>query len=156
MSENLLTRFATAIIAYGVLFAASQLWLPLLAPGHSGSALAATMLALPATNAHNGKSLFASKGCVVCHSVNGVGGSDGAPLDAGTMDENGNAFEFFARMLAGMQPMVAMQERRLGHQIDLTADELGDIVAFVHDAAEQLTFSENDIPKEIKELMEDD
>lgn len=39
-------------------------------------------LMMPSMDAANGRKLFASKGCVVCHEVNGIGGTDAAPLDA--------------------------------------------------------------------------
>lgn len=39
-------------------------------------------LVLPQMDAAKGRELFASKGCVVCHSVNGVGGEDAPALDA--------------------------------------------------------------------------
>lgn len=110
-------------------------------------------LMLPGMDAGRGRALFASTGCVVCHSVNGVGGEDAPMLDAGTMDEIMNPFEFAARMWRGAGAMVALQEDELGGQIELTGQELADIIAFVHDAEEQKMFSEADIPQEIREMM---
>ena len=111
-------------------------------------------LMLPKLDPQRGKELFASKGCVVCHSINGVGGTDAAPLDAATMDPAMNPFEFFARMWLGTKPMIEMQESRMGQQSELTAQELGDIVAFIHDESSQKSFSEKDIPDRIEDLME--
>ncbi len=111
-------------------------------------------LMLPKMDPQRGRALFAEKGCVVCHSVNGVGGGDAAPLDASTMDPAMNPFEFFARMWLGTKPMIEMQEKRMGQQAELTAQELGDIVAFIHDEASQRSFSEKDIPDRIEDLME--
>jgi mono/diheme cytochrome c family protein len=111
-------------------------------------------LVLPKLSPGRGKELFTAKGCVVCHSINGVGGSDAAPLDASTMDPAMNPFEFFARMLAGMTPMLTMQRDRLGHEVELTAGELGDVVAFIHDEATQKSLSTKDIPEDMKRLME--
>ena len=113
-------------------------------------------LVLPAMNAEHGKELFASKGCVVCHSINGVGGTDAAALDAATMDPVMNPFDFFARMWMGAEPMIAMQHEEIGHQIEFTGQDLADIVAFAHNAAVQKTFSEDDIPADIKEHMAED
>jgi cytochrome c len=113
-------------------------------------------LVLPAMNAERGKELFASKGCVVCHSINGVGGTDAAALDATTMDPVMNPFDFFARMWLGAEPMIAMQFEEIGHQIEFTGQDLADIVAFAHNLAVQKTFSEDDIPEDIKEHMEED
>ncbi len=111
-------------------------------------------LVLPKTDPQRGKELFVSKRCVVCHSINGVGGTDAAALDASTMDPAMNPFEFFARMWLGAKPMIAMQEKRMGGQMELTAEELGDIVAFIHDAALQHSFAEQDIPDAIEDLIE--
>jgi len=111
---------------------------------------------LPAMDAAHGKAVFAAKGCVVCHSINGIGGEDAAPLDAADMDPAGNPFVFFSRMLAGMKPMLDMQEDELGHLVELDATELGDLVAFIHDSAAQKSFSRDDIPADVQKLMERD
>ena len=42
----------------------------------------ATGLILPEMNSEEGRRLFAEKACVVCHSINGVGGTDAPMLDA--------------------------------------------------------------------------
>lgn len=110
-------------------------------------------LMMPLMNAERGRELFASKGCVVCHSINGVGGEDAPMLDAEFMDEVMNPFEFAARMWRGAGAMVALQEEELGGQIDLTGAELADIIAFVHDADEQKKFSMADVPDEVEEMM---
>jgi mono/diheme cytochrome c family protein len=102
-----------------------------------------------------GKLLFASKGCVVCHQVNGVGGADAAPLDADTMEPVMSPFEFFAMMWRGAGPMIAMQRDEIGGQIEFTGQDLADIIAFAHNQAVQGTFSENDIPENIKALMQE-
>ena len=111
-------------------------------------------LMIPLMNPAKGRLLFASKGCVVCHSINGVGGEDAPMLDAEFMDMPMNPFEFAARMWRGAPAMIAAQEDELGAQIEFTGEELGNIIAFVHDAGEQAKFSEDDIPPEIQEMME--
>jgi cytochrome c len=113
-------------------------------------------LIVPAMNPVRGKMLFASKGCVVCHSINGVGGEDAPKLDASTMAPQMNPFEFFAKMWRGAMPMIMMQMHELGDQIEFTGQDLADIVAFVHSAQVQRTFTEDDIPPEIKQHMEGD
>ena len=110
-------------------------------------------LTMPEMNAERGRMLFASKGCVVCHSINGIGGEDARTLDAETMDEMMNPFEFAARMWRGAAAMVELQEDELGAQIELTGEELADIIAFVHDLEEQMKFSQADIPPEVEEMM---
>jgi mono/diheme cytochrome c family protein len=113
-----------------------------------------TGLFLPEMNAAAGRSLFASKGCVVCHSINDVGGKDAPALDASLMPVPMNPFEFAAKMWRGAGAMVAMQQDELGAQIELNGQELANIIAFVHDADEQAKFSKADIPDDIAKMME--
>ncbi len=110
-------------------------------------------LMMPEMNAERGRRLFAAKGCIVCHSVNGIGGEHAPILDASTMDEMMNPFEFAARMWRGAAAMVELQEEELGGQIELNGQELADIIAFVHDSREQAMFSQHDIPKSIEVMM---
>lgn len=114
------------------------------------------MLHIPEMDPANGRMLFASKGCVVCHSINGVGGEDAPAFDASTMEEAMNPFEFTARMWRGAFAMIAMQQEELGYQIELTGQELADIIAFAHSPGEQAKFTENDIPDAIKDLIMED
>lgn len=116
--------------------------------------LLGTGLSLPEMNSEEGRRLFASKGCVVCHSINGVGGVDAPMLDAEFMDTPMNPFEFAARMWRGADAMVELQRDELGDVIDLNGEELAAIIAFVHDADEQALFSEKDIPEEIGAMMD--
>ncbi len=124
--------------------------------GESAKSAIAPGLVLPSMNAERGKKLFASKGCVVCHSINGVGGTDAVALDEKTMDPVMSPFDFFAKMWLGAEPMIAMQNEQLGQQIEFTGQDLADIIAFVHNADVQKTFSQADIPGDIKEHMESD
>lgn len=120
---------------------------------NSGMGMMASGLLLPAMDAVEGRRLFASKGCVVCHSINGVGGTDAPMLDAEFMDNPMNPFEFAARMWRGAGAMVALQRDELGGVIELNGEELAAIIAFVHDTEEQAKFSEEDIPEEIAAMM---
>lgn len=110
-------------------------------------------LVIPRMDAAEGRRLFAAKGCVVCHSVNGVGGEDAPALDAEYMDLPMNPFEFAAAMWRGAEAMVTLQREELGAPIELTGEELAGIIAFVHDPAEQQRFSEADIPPEIAAVI---
>jgi hypothetical protein len=110
-------------------------------------------LIMPMMNSARGRKLFASKGCVTCHSVNGVGGEDAPPLDAHTMQLFMNPFEFAAMMWKGAATMIVLQEEMMGERIDFTGEELADITAFAHDEEEQHKFSEADIPPEIMPMM---
>lgn len=113
-------------------------------------------LAIPPFDAQKGRLLFGSKGCVVCHSVNGIGGEDAPEFSAEIMEHPMNAFDFAAGMWRGAPAMIYMQEEELGEQIELDGAELAAIIAFVHDEEEQKLFSKADIPEEILELMHGD
>lgn len=114
------------------------------------------MLAIPRMDPVRGRKLFAEKGCVVCHAVNGLGGEDARALDAGTMDPLMNPFEFAARMWRGAEAMIAFQRDELGGQIELDGQELADIIAFVHSHKEQAKFSHKDIPAKVEQLIKHD
>lgn len=110
-------------------------------------------LAIPAFDAERGRLLFASKGCVVCHSINGLGGEDAPEFNAEWMEAPMNAFDFAANMWRGAGAMIAMQDDELGGQIELDGAELAAIIAFVHSPEEQKKFTQADIPHDIEELM---
>lgn len=107
----------------------------------------------PKMDPQRGKRLFAERGCVVCHQVNGVGGTDAPALDVSTMNPVMSPFDFFAKMWRGAAPMISMQKREIGHQVELSGQDLADIVAFAHDQQSQRSFSERDIPEYIRVLM---
>ncbi len=111
-------------------------------------------LVMPMMSSARGRKLFASKGCVTCHAINGVGGEDAPPLDAHTMQLFMNPYEVVARMWRGAATMIALQEEMMGERIDFTGEELADITAFAHDEEEQHKFSEADIPPEIMAMMD--
>lgn len=130
---------------------------PAKASSHATAAsdtIMATGLIYPAMDAANGRLLFVSKACVVCHSVNGVGGRNAQPLDARFMDQPMNPFDFVARMWRGAESMVMMQRYELGDVIYLSGQELADIIAFVHDPEEQAKLSNTDIPELTQLMME--
>jgi len=108
---------------------------------------------LPFMSPQKGRKLFASKGCVVCHSINGIGGEDAPALDASTMPAIMDPFDFAAKMWRGAGTMIAMQEDELGEQIEFTGEELANIIAFIHSSSEQKKFTKADIPPRIAKLM---
>lgn len=147
MTKVTLTTLATML-------ALSMMGQPALAQGNtSGGTEVAHGLLLPHMDPAAGRKLFASKGCVVCHSINGIGGQDAAALDASTMPNPMNPFDFSAKMWRGAEAMVAMQKEELGAQIELTGDDLANIIAFVHDPKEQAKFSKADIPETIAKRL---
>ncbi|MFZ5790106.1 MAG: c-type cytochrome [Pseudomonadota bacterium] len=133
---------------------ASSQWMSMQGSSEMQKHMMTPDLMMPSMDAARGRKLFASKGCVVCHSVNGIGGTDGAPLDASNMAGMTNPFDFVANMWRGAEPMIALQEDELGGQVEFTGQELGDIIAFLHHEAEQKKFSNADIPPNIEAAME--
>jgi mono/diheme cytochrome c family protein len=104
-------------------------------------------------DSHRGRELFLKKGCVICHSVNNVGGAIGPSLNAADMPEPMNAFEFAARMWRGAPAMAQMQQDLLGEFVSLTGQDLADLVAFAHDETEQRKLKNERIPKPYRELI---
>lgn len=110
-------------------------------------------LVVPTMNSDRGGQIYMAKGCIVCHSVKGVGGEVGPSFDAADMPQPMNAFEFAARMWRGAPAMSMLQEDLLGEMITLDGQELADIVAFVHDADSQASITQADIPEEFRVLI---
>jgi len=112
-------------------------------------------VALPPLSSERGRTVFLEKGCVACHAINGVGGDVGPAFDAAEMPKPMNAFEFAARMWRGASAMIAMQEdEQFGGQIDLSGQELADLVAFAHDEDEQAHLTADQIPEKYRSMIE--
>ena len=111
-------------------------------------------LVVPRMDAVRGRKLFVETGCVVCHSVNSVGGDIGPSLNADDMPSPMNAFEFAARMWRGAAAMTAMQQDMFGDVIALTGQDLIDLVAFAHDGNEQKKLAANQIPEKFHKMLE--
>jgi len=112
------------------------------AAGEHEEEVTTTKLLMPSLNSDRGMDVFAAKGCATCHSVNGVGGEDASALDADNMDEYMNPFDLAAKMWLMAPYMIAAQEDELGEQILFSGDELSNIIAFLHDDAQQKLFTE--------------
>ncbi|MFQ5565454.1 MAG: c-type cytochrome [Paracoccaceae bacterium] len=102
---------------------------------------------MPPMDPERGRHVFVEKGCIACHSVNGIGGNLGPELNADDMPRPMNAFEFAARMWRGAEAMTALQEDLMGEVILLDGQDLADLVAFAHDEAEQAKLTEDQIPE---------
>ena len=113
-------------------------------------------LVVPLADPARGRQLFVGKGCVVCHSVNDVGGHAGPPLDADPEETSIDVFDFVARMWRGASLMIVLQEMELGYQIELTGEELAHLASFAADADEQQDFSAEDIPELVRDWMVDE
>jgi mono/diheme cytochrome c family protein len=117
----------------------------------SAPAMAAgPMIAVPSPDPKEGRALFVFKGCVVCHSVNGVGGLAGPPLDAVEEPRIIDPVGFAARMWRGSLAMAELQATEFGYQVELTGEEIADLAAFVATPDAQKGFSEDEIPELIR------
>ncbi len=113
-------------------------------------------IVVPLADAEQGLRLFVGKGCVVCHSVNGVGGKAAPALNARGSQSNLDVLDFAARMWRGAPTMIVLQEMELGYQIELTGEELAHLAAFAADKEAQSQFSQADIPEVIRDWMVDE
>ena len=107
-------------------------------------------IVLPVPDAERGRLLFTSKGCVVCHSINGIGGKAGPALDAGTDEDAIDPLGFAARMWRGASAMTILQSMEFGYEIELSGEEIADLAAFVATPDAQKGFSEDEIPELIR------
>lgn len=115
----------------------------------------ASVIAFPIMDSARGRRLFVSKGCVICHAINEIGGRAAPALDVDKDAPYVDAFEFMARMWRGSVAMASLQSTELGYQIELSGSELADIVAFVSDVEQQRAFSQDDIPDIIEDWILD-
>ncbi len=108
---------------------------------------------MPPMDSGRGRLLFLEKGCIACHSVNGVGGNIGPALNAGDMPRPMNSFEFVARMWRGARAMTELQEGLFGEVISLSGQDLADLVVFAHDPEEQAKLTKDQIPERYHSLI---
>ena len=105
-----------------------------------------TTIVLPMVDAERGRRLFVTKGCVLCHAVNGAGGIAAPALDAEGGGAQLDLMKFVVRMWNGAQAMIELQALELGYQIDLAGEEIGDLAAFASSPEAQRGFSLRDVP----------
>jgi len=118
------------------------------AAGESG-----VRMVVPMMDSAKGKRLFVDKGCVLCHSVNGVGGRAGPALDVPDSVRYVDLLDFMARMWRGSFAMIELQGMELGYQLDFSGEELGHIAAFLSDHDAQERFGEQDVPDLIRDMF---
>lgn len=103
-----------------------------------------------------GRALFIEKGCVICHSVNGVGGKAAPPMDAAIGAPPIDTLDFAARMWRGAPAMIELQSIELGYTIYLTADEIADLAAFAADREEQKLLAIDQVPEDMRDSLLDE
>lgn len=112
-------------------------------------------LTLPIIDPKRGRQLFVSRGCILCHAINNIGGRGGPPLDRFANEKGADILDFTARMWRGAYAMIELQNMELGYQLDFSGEELGHIIAFVYDKSERSRFSGSDVPDLIKDMFID-
>ncbi len=145
--------FFCAVLLVCVLILAPQLVMA--QPQAASAATTQKPLAIPVIDTVKGRDLFVSRGCVLCHSVNGVGGLAAPPLDAQDSAEI-DLMTFVARMWRGAPAMIELQNLELGYFVDLTAQEIADLGGFVMDKQAQEDFSEAYVPEPMRLWMLDE
>lgn len=107
-------------------------------------------------NSATGRALFVEKGCVICHSINGVGGKAAPPMDAAVGSPPIDPLDFAARMWRGAPAMIELQSIELGYTIYLTADEVADLAAFAADREEQKLLTIEQVPEDMRDSLLDE
>jgi len=113
-------------------------------------------IVLPLPDPAKGQQLFVTKGCFVCHAVNGIGGTAAPALDAPEDLVRLDVLRFAARMWWGALAMLELQNLELGYEIKLDGSEIADLAAFAASAETQQSFSVDDIPEIMRPLMIDE
>jgi mono/diheme cytochrome c family protein len=103
-----------------------------------------------------GRALFVEKGCVLCHSINGVGGKAAPALDAADPYVKSDPLDFAARMWRGAPAMVEFQSVELGYVIDLSADDIAHLATFAASREEQKLLLDSAIPGPMRDSLLDE
>lgn len=106
-------------------------------------------------NAEAGRASFVEIGCVMCHSVNGVGGKAAPALDAEVGGPNIDPLDFAARMWSGAPAMIELQSLELGYAVSVTGQNIADLAAFASSVEEQKKLTADQIPAEMRDSLLD-
>lgn len=117
--------------------------------------MAGKVVVLPLIDPARGRRLFIAKGCIICHSVAGVGGKAAPAMDADPEARSVDVLDFAARMWRGAPAMLDLQAVELGYQIELSAEEIAHLSGFAADAEAQAGFSREEIPEPMRDWMLD-
>ena len=149
---RLVVTFSAALLCFSVLWS-------LLAAAQSADTPSVPpkgQLLFPLGDPDEGRKLFTSKGCVICHAVNGVGGRVGPPLDQEISRPYLDVFDFVARMWRGASTMIVLQEMQLGYQIEFDGNDLAHIAAFLSSLEAQKALTMEQIPPNVQQWMLED
>jgi mono/diheme cytochrome c family protein len=116
----------------------------------------AEVAAALAGDAATGRDLFVQKGCVLCHSINGVGGKAAPVLDVADDFVKPDPLDFAARMWRGAPAMVEFQSLELGYVIDLTGQDIAHLAAFAASREEQKKLLDSAIPEPMRNSLLDE
>ena len=106
--------------------------------------------------AETGRATFAERGCVMCHSVNGVGGKAATPLDAEIGGPEIDPLDFAARIFAGAPAMIELQSLELGYAIALSGQDIADLAAFAASIDQQKLLTPDQIPEGMRDSLLDE
>ena len=113
-------------------------------------------IVVPMVNPQRGRRLFVTKGCVMCHSIQEVGGRAAPALDADGPSASVDVLGFVSRLLRGAPAMLELQAIELGYQVELAPDEIADLAGFIADSREQEGFSMEEVPEPMRDWMLDE
>ncbi|MEO1240938.1 MAG: c-type cytochrome [Pseudomonadota bacterium] len=106
---------------------------------------------MPEANPRRGRILFITNGCVICHQINGVGGTAAPSLSQPDSGYTVNPLDFSARMWSGASAMTALQSIELGYVIDLQGQDIADIAAFTASPDERALLTLDSVPVEMRD-----
>ena len=120
--------------------------------GHAGPKAASHIVGV----AEAGRAAFVEKGCVMCHSINGVGGKAAPSLDAEVGGPGIDPLDFAARMWSGAPAMIELQSIELGYSVSLSGQDIADLAAFTASINEQRKLSADQIPEGMRDSLLDE
>lgn len=153
-----LTRISSVFFVAAVAALATSCTAEDTSAGEAVASIASNDAAAPvvhSSDAEIGRTLFVEKGCVICHSVNGVGGKAAAALDAVSPSATNDPLEFAARMWRGAPAMVELQSLELGYVIWLTSADIANLAAFASDLPAQKELTIDDLPQQTRDGLLD-
>jgi cytochrome c553 len=102
----------------------------------------------------SGKFAYINNECIICHSVNGLGGQEGAPkLNDLNQDGLRALMDASGSKGSNLNDLVEIPHNELTLPIELTVHDLGAIVEFVNNTLQVRSLTEKDIPVWMHDLV---